>query len=454
MSRGVRTLALGLMLGVAVPRAWGQAEPAPVPADLEEGLAQSLYDRGTELYKERRYAEALTLFREAVTTSPQGPAAAAARQMIERTEVKVRGGGGASDLRGTVDEDDDVYGAGEEGPMDPYPEAGADNDRLIVGPGETARAPDQGPGRAGRQAQRNLTIFGGLFGFWQGVSLANVADAGDVGALLALGGAAAGVGGTWLAVRDRQISAGQANAIMAGGTWGSLEGLFLAWALNDLADTPPETDNGYWAGMLVGGLAGVGAGIGYAFTDPSVGDVSVVNSTTAYGTLGGFLVGGIMDPPYDGAYGMNAFLGGLAGIGGGVLLAANVEVSRTRMAIVDLGAAVGALAPWLLVYPLVHKEDRPSGAPPSDETNDDTQITSAVSLVMMGGGAGLTWYLTRHYDQKRDLAAERRLSTTPPGLLMRDAEGGWHLGSPALRLGLGLGDERRTLAVDLLSGTF
>jgi hypothetical protein len=234
---------------------------------------------------------------------------------------------------------------------------------------------------------------------------------------------------------------------MSGGTWGSIDGLLLAWAARDLRSDPEASYDGWWGGTILGGLVGIGGGIGYSYFRPSPGDVAAVNSLTGYGLLGGFLVGGIMDPPYGGAYGLNAAIGSAVGIAGGLYLASEVEVSRQRMALIDLGALLGAGAPWLLVYPVI-TEDSSNG---EAETNDDEQVTSFLSLVTMGVGIGVTWWWTRDFDARRrgDLAE----GPTSPALLSRSESGRWSLGMPALRLSPPSTPER-TVTVDLLGGSW
>jgi hypothetical protein len=447
-------LCLGLgALGVA--RAQG-ADPAPIPADVEETIARALYDRGIELYREARYAEAHQLFSEAVARSPQGAIAPAARKMMARAELKMKTGGGPDDTRGTVDEPVDATETidpyGPDQPIDPYgsAETGTVDHGLVV---DDARDIDLAGLRLrleSERSRRNLLIYGGAFGLWHGIALAGATDSGDGGVVLALGGAALGMGGTYFLTRERTIREGQSMAVMSGATWGSLGGLFLGWATSDLRDdTSPEYD-GYGVGSLIGGAIGLGAGILWAASDPSAGDVAIVNSMAGYGTVGGLLAGGLMDPPYDGAYGMNAFIGVTAGVGAGLLVANELDVSRARMAMIDLGAAVGALAPWIIVYPIL----KGGGDGETNGADDDTdvQITSGVSLAGMVAGAILAWSFTRDYDERRARRADAGVLLAPPALLVRGERGGWHLGSPALRLDRD--GPHRSVGVGLLGGTF
>jgi hypothetical protein len=107
-----------------------------------------------------------------------------------------------------------------------------------------------------------------------------------------------------------------------------------------------------------------------------------------------------------------------------VLLAPRLEVSRRRMLLVDLGAAAGVAAGWLL-YPLVQDGD----------TNNDEQALGLVSTLTLGAGAVVAWVMTRGMDDDGDdrESAARHDPPPPPGLLQRTAAGRWEPGLPALR---------------------
>jgi hypothetical protein len=233
---------------------------------------------------------------------------------------------------------------------------------------------------------------------------------------------------------------------VSAGTWGAINlGYF-----GDAVTGVDSDNNDVWKFVAAGGLLGLGGGAWYAArARPSEGDVAFTNSLGMYGLAGGLLVGVGIQPPESEAYSINAMVGSVGGITVGLLLSDAVETSRRRTLFVDLYAAAGAVAPWLLLYPLI--ED--------GGTEDDEQAAGWLSALSLGGGAITGWLLTRHMDDRDEpeSASARRGPPPPPALVRRDQDGSWSLGTPLLRpiqdprlgpvAGFGLG-------ADVLSGRF
>lgn len=483
----------------------GRAGGADVPPDVLDAVAEALYERGVELFREGKFGDARQLFLELIERSPGGKYAASARELGRQCEARLGIRTGAFDARpasprtvtkasgqdaeaegepldpyGNADGDVsilDPYGGanGEAEPLDPYRDA--DLDGTVLDPyaddpaatgvptadartrsrDTTAREAESAAGgeadallsgqraREARRARRQLYVYGGVHGLYAGVAAFHLADAGD-GALLPLllAGTGMGLGATWLGTRGRDdLTSADALATMSGGAWGTVHGLVLAEVANDPRDPDDGSDESYFGASLVGGLFGLGAGIGYAhWLGPSAGDVALANSLGGCGFLGGLLVGGVMDPAQTRAYWLNAFIGSVAGLGGGVLLARRFEVSRGRLALVDLGAGLGALLPWLVVYPAV-------------DSDRGVQVTSALSLVTMAGGGYLAWRWTRGRDTAPGASAEAPPS---PALVIRGARGAWSLGAPVLRPMISpsraAGVPDRAFGIDLVAGRF
>ncbi|MBT8495488.1 MAG: hypothetical protein KJO07_20735, partial [Deltaproteobacteria bacterium] len=178
------------------------------------------------------------------------------------------------------------------------------------------------------------------------------------------------------------------------------------------------------------------------YLDPTVDQVAVVNSLSSYGLATGLLLGVMIDPPRNDAYSLQAFLGSAGGITAGVLLRDKLEVSRKRTLWLDVGAASGAAATWVLLYPLIAD----SGS------NNDEQAAGGISVLTMAGGVVTAYLLTRGMDDAGDDGDDK---AAPQALLGRTADGRWTLGSPMLspvapppgRRGLGF-------QLQLAAGTF
>jgi hypothetical protein len=111
---------------------------------------------------------------------------------------------------------------------------------------------------------------------------------------------------------------------------------------------------------------------------------------------------------------------------------------------VDLGALAGAVAPWVLVYPLMADSD----------SRTDEKTAGALSLVGMTGGAVIAWFLTRNMDASDDESAD--VEPPVPALVQRDGRGRWQIGAPVLGPAgdPALSPHTGGLGVSLLGGRF
>jgi hypothetical protein len=257
--------------------------------------------------------------------------------------------------------------------------------------------------------------------------------------------------GTWWLTRRMELTPGQGQAILSGGTWGTYTIALLGDAFSGV-DT--SSTNDIFKSMSIGGALGLGAGYLWSRSKPSEADVSLVNSFGAYATVAGLELGAVMQPPESEAYSINAAIGAGGGLAIGLLAASKWEVSRRRMLRIDLGVLGGAAAAWAVIYPALA----------DDTTNDDEQAAGLISLVTMTAGGYLGWRFTRgmdgsaakvppppsHIDDDTDFG-------TTTGLLERARSGRWALGIPLPRpmqnraLGPRIGS---TFGVDLLAGRF
>lgn len=414
---------LALVLScVLAPGARAQPDETPAAAaevDIDDQVAAALYDRGVFLLGTGDAANAKKMFVESLERSPEGPVAQDARAVLARANERL----GLPPEHGIPTQEVlDPYGEPAPGGevLDPYGEPAAGEVLDPYGQDAAPAAPAVSPAAdADATARKGLLAWSGLYGLTLGLALGGPeSDDGDVrGGAIALGlaGAAAGVGASYYLTGRRPLTAGQSAAIASAGTWGAMNlGL-----LGDVFTGDDSATNTVYKYVAAGGALGVGVGAWYAIeAEPSVGTVSFVNSLSSYGVAGGLLLGVALDPPRSEAYSLNAFFGSALGIAAGLYLEDEVEVSRRRMLLVDVGALAGAASPWVLLYPLIA----------DDSTENDEQVAGLVSTLTMAGGAIAAWVLTDGYG-----ADDEAASDAPTALLRRAGDGRWQLGLPLPR---------------------
>jgi hypothetical protein len=405
------------------------------------------------LFEQGDIANAKKMFGESLERSPDGSQAADALRMLRQCNEKL----GIADLDSgrpatTNDGPIDPYG---EGPLDPYgdPDPNAGGETPLdpyadpTGDPKTGEGPgpkDKGEGTPGRL----FVAHGALQGFVAGMALLGPYEEedGDLGSIRGgavaiglLGGGAFGYLSHWLADR-KKLTETQGNVINSGGFWGLYNGAHLG----NLFAGEDSNANDIYLGMAVTGLLGSGLGYWYAQEkNPSAGDLAFTNSLTLYGTTGGLLLGVAIDPPRGDAYSLNALVGSALGLGLGYY-AKGYNPTRKRMLKVDLGAAVGAVAPWILMYPLIS----------DSESDGDEQLTGLFSAIGLAGGGYLTW---RYTDNETSKDGAQAVSSAPPALVQRHESGDWVLSTPSLRpMAMPALAPQRGLSMgtDLLSGHF
>lgn len=438
-ARFLVTVGFLLALGAHIPDAHAQASKQ----DLGEQVAASLYDRGMVLFEQGDVANAKKMFSESLERSPDGSRSADALRMLRQCNEKL----GIQDLdagRPDLPSDgplDPYAEEGGDGPLDPYADPnsgteGGDGPLDPYGdPMEGGLGTSSGPGPNDKLASKTGRLFiahGALQGFIAGLAvlgpfevvegLDGSEDTGDMrGGAVALGFLGAGVAGYlshWLADK-KSLSETQGNVISSGGLWGMYNGAHLG---NLLAGEDSD-GNDIYAGMAITGLLGSGIGYWYATNrDPSAGDLAFTNSLSFYGTAGGLLLGVAMDPPRGDAYSLNALAGSALGLGLGYYLEGR-EPTRRRMLKVDLGAVVGAAAPWILLYPFIGDSNG----------KGDERLTGLFSAMGLVGGGYFAWRYTADDEKSADDGAAAALDSAPPALVQRSESGHWSLSTPSLR---------------------
>jgi hypothetical protein len=398
---------------------------------IDEAVARALYERARVLHDAGEYASAKMLLLESLSRSTDGPVAGDAKTLLASCEENL------GDLPSqSGDETLDPFATRElEDTLDPFAETSPDP--AVT----TAQDPGAGAAVDRLSAQRTLMLYGGLYGLTAGMAIGGV-ESGDDPLLPSLLGAGAGAALGYLVPRRGDISAGQASTIAWTGAWSGLAGGLLV----DLSGIGTSTGTGVMRGIALGGLLGTGAGWFLAKKlDPSPGDAALVNSLGLYGTAASFFVGVGLAPIEVEGYSLNALLGAGVGLAVGLYAAPRLEVSRKRMLWVDLGAGLGALTPWILIYPAIQE---------SSVTSDE-QTAGVLSALGLLAGGYLTWRMTADLDAGK-AAAEPVPALS--GLLQHGADGTWALGTPLPRLpyNTDLGPPSRGwgMALDLVAGQF
>jgi len=253
-------------------------------------------------------------------------------------------------------------------------------------------SPLRSPGRAVLAA--NAALFGGYVAY----SIQQASGSSDprvLYPLLALG-TGIGLGGALLVSDEWDVGTGDAWYLAAGAWWGAASGVLIANAVG----VQPATDHYSWG--IVTGLGGVALGT-FALTRTKMdeGDATLTHSGAALGLVAGSLVdltyrGTTSVTPYAGA-GYGAAIG-LVGAGA---LSMAVQVSPSRVMLVDLGAGLGALAGAAVCSPLVF----------NDTSTTHTRGFLSATLGGTAAGGALAWWLTRGESHK----SAKPAAWLPPG---------------------------------------
>jgi hypothetical protein len=279
----------------AAPGPAAAPEPPAASADPAWTLYHQAFLDNVLLRNERARASLQAILRE----HPEHPAARFAQELLQTMDAP------AAQL--PVPEDDERYGSRR--------------------PSGLARA--------------ELASFQTLAGIGAAGMLCGLAECDDgrvVVTVLTLG-AGAGLAGSLVGSRHG-ISPGRALAINSGTMWGVWNGVAVAV----VADADDKGVFGsILAGQLIGTLGGALVGV---FTDPTAGDVSLATSGGLW--MGGlmFMLHGLSDFAADGKVVMlTTLLASDAGLLGGALLSALdiYPMSRSRALLIDSGGVMGTL---------------------------------------------------------------------------------------------------------------
>jgi hypothetical protein len=276
-------------------------------------------------------------------------------------------------------------------------------------------------GPAAGSGRVELEVWGALYGLWLGVAVPAAFGAEGpepYGLGLLVGGPAGFLAGRTFA-RGRDLSEGQARAITLGGSWGSWQG--VGWTnVLDIGegyqcDFDVCSDNGAtqerFAGMVLGGLAGIGVGAALSRRPISAGAATTVNFGALWGTWFGFAGGFLAGLEEDNLLAAS-LVGGDAGLLGAAVMAPRWKLSRSRARLVSIYGVMGGLA-GLGVDLLAQPED--------DKVGVAIPLAGSVIALLVGSG------VTRDYDSTHRPGEAGELA---PGALLSLRDGEWSVGVP------------------------
>lgn len=252
----------------------------------------------------------------------------------------------------------------------------------------TQPAPVAPPARSSGRAV--LAVSSTLFGAFVAYGLNRVAqtggDFGDPRVVLPLSalGAGVGLGASLLVAEEWDISAPMAWQVAGGTWWGVGSGLFLASGFN----VAPLNDRFFWA-IAGGGIGVTAATIGLVRRRVDDGGMLLTQSSAALGTF----VGGLIEilavgprDPIERPTPLGWGFGSSIGFGTGAFFATFLKVAPSRVLLVDLGLALGALAGAAIASPLIVDHLDP------DKTRG--WVVATLAGTVLGGGAA--FFFTRN----------------------------------------------------------
>jgi hypothetical protein len=230
----------------------------------------------------------------------------------------------------------------------------------------------------------NAAIYGGYLGF-------TVQRAGGesesrlVYPMVALG-AGLGLGASLLVADEWNISHGDAWYLAAGAYWPGASGYLIAQSYEK------PRDEQYLYG-LVGATTGIGLGtVALATGDVGEGGAVLTHSGGAFGML----FGAGTEIAIEGSSDVTPTRGMGIGTGLGVLAAGatatQVDISSSRMLLIDLSVSLGGLSGAALASPLLFVEE-------PDETHTRLWVGAAAAGAVAGGVVG--WYVSESWDTPR-----------------------------------------------------
>lgn len=292
---------------------------------------------------------------------------------------------------------------------------------------DTARAWLDTANAAQSQAggETELKVWSTVYGIWVGIMtpLALGVDGPEpVGFGLLLGAPGGFFGGRGFA-RSRPVSLGQARAITWGGTWGALQGMAFAHAV-DLGGGKhlygntyeEQTEEAVFASMIVGSVVGLAGGMLAARQEITPGTATSATLGSLWGSWFGVASSILLDFDEDPTWAATMIAGDM-GLVAGALAGSRWPLSRSRARMISVGGLIGTFGGLGLV--LI-----------SDTDNED----AAIGITLTGSVIGLVLgaVLTEGRSAEEDASGNGQAADifTATGALLNRSGGDWSLSAP------------------------
>lgn len=276
--------------------------------------------------------------------------------------------------------------------------------------------------------ETELRVWSALYGIWMGMAVPTALGSEGpeaYGLGLLVGGPAGFLAGTALA-NSRPVSLGQARAITWGGTWGTLQGLGWANALDlgggerliegDILIHDDQTLEATMAAAIAGGALGIAGGLLAARREVTPGTSTSAMLGSLWGAWFGLASASLMDVDENTVW-ATMMAAGNAGLVGGAIAGSQLPLSRSRARLISIGGLMGGMGGTGLVL-ITHPDD--------DDTAMATILASSIAGLLLGVA------LTDGDGGEGDPAdgAQAAASFPAPGALLNRARGGWSVSAP------------------------
>ncbi len=292
-----------------------------------------------------------------------------------------------------------------------------------------ARLDAASAGRSQAGGEIEINVWSTLYGIWLGVAIPATLEAESpeaYGVGLLLGGPAAFLGGRAF-TRSRPVSLGQARAITWGGTWGALQGMGWANALDlgggeriiegDIRIDEGPSDQAIFASMIAGSAVGLAGGALASRRDITAGTSTSAMLGSLWGAWFGLASSILLDLDDNMAWGATTMAGN-AGLAAGALAGSRWPLSRSRARLISVGGLIGGVGGIGVVMI-------------TQPGNDDAEIgiPLAGSIAGLVVGAALTQGGGGEEGASGNAQAARSLPAS--GALLNRSQGGeWSLSAP------------------------
>ena len=276
--------------------------------------------------------------------------------------------------------------------------------------------------------ETELKVWSALYGIWLGVAVPAALDVDGpepYGLGLLVGGPTGFLAGRALA-NSRPLSLGQVRAITWGGTWGALQGMGWANALDlgggerliegDILIDEEQSTEAVVASAIAGSAVGIAGGILAARREITPGTSTSAMLGSLWGAWFGLASAALTDMDENTTW-ATMMVTGNAGLAGGALAGSRWPLSRSRARLISVGGLMGGVGGIGLV--LITQPD-----------DDDAAITT----ILVGSVAGLLLGvgLTEDGSDEQDPTdnAQAAGAFPAPGALLNWSRGEWSLSAP------------------------